>query len=150
MANSFIKVYIHYVFSTKNGEPFINADLEKKLWAYMASIATANNIRPIIINGMEDHVHVLVSLPSTITIASAIQKIKGGSSHWVSKNSPELIDFEWQVGYGAFSVSHYDLDKTINYIKGQKEHHMESSFKDEYVHLLKENNIEYDEKYLWG
>ena len=150
MANSFLKVYIHYVFSTKNCEPFITPSFEKKLWAYMATIARDNNIESLIINGMEDHVHVLVSLPSTITIAHAIQQVKGISSLWVSRNFKELSEFEWQVGYGAFSISHYDLNKTINYIKKQKEHHKEYSFKKEYVHLLEENNIEYEEKYLWG
>ncbi len=150
MANSYLKVYVHYVFSTKNGEAFIHPDLEKQLWAYMASIAKSNQVHPILINGMPDHAHVLVSLPSTVTIATAIQKIKGSSSHWVSQNFSELSDFEWQIGYGAFSVSHYDLNKVIQYIKNQKEHHKIHSFREEYLHLLKENEVKYDEKYLWG
>ena len=150
MANSFLKVFIHYVFSTKNHEPFITSSLENKLWAYMASVAREIDVEPLIINGIEDHAHVLVSLPATITIAKAIQKIKGVSSLWVSKTFEEFSDFEWQVGYGAFSISHYDLNKTINYIKNQKEHHRTHSFKEEYIDLLKKNNIIYDEKYLWG
>lgn len=147
--SSFIRVYIHYVFSTKNREPFIVPDLEAKLWAYMGGVARKNNMVALIINGTEDHAHVLLSLPSTITIAKAIQVVKGGSSHWVHQTFPEFQDFEWQKGYGAFSVSHFDLNKTIDYIKNQKIHHANRSFKEEYLDLLKEHELDYEVRYLW-
>ena len=147
--SSFIRVYVHYVFSTKNHEPFIVSELEKKLWAYMGGIARANNMKAIAINGTEDHAHVLLSLPSTITIAKAIQVVKGGSSHWVHQTFPEYRDFEWQKGYGAFSVSHFDLDRIIAYIKNQKKHHAVEDSKTEYIDLLNKHQIEYDEKYIW-
>ncbi len=150
MANSYLKVYIHYVFSTKYREPLISPSFEKQLWAYMATIAREIHVEPIAINGTEDHVHVLVSLPSTVTIAQAIKKIKAVSSLWISKTFEELSAFEWQVGYGAFSISHYDLQKTIQYIKKQKEHHKVSNFEHEYIRLLEENNIEYERKYFLG
>jgi REP element-mobilizing transposase RayT len=123
---------------------------EKQLWAYMAGISKEINVDPIIINGVEDHVHFLASLPATITIADVMQKVKGVSSLWVSRTFKNMTDFEWQVGYGAFSISHYDLKKTIKYIKNQKEHHKTDSFENEYIRLLKENDIDYDEKYLLG
>ena len=147
--SSFIRVYIHYVFSTKGREPYIVPELEKRLWTYMGGIARNNNMQALAINGTEDHTHVLLSLPSTITIAKAIQLVKGGSSHWVHQSFPEYQDFEWQKGYGAFSVSHYDIQKTINYIKNQKKHHAKQGFKEEYLKLLDEHNIEYDVRYLW-
>jgi len=150
MANSYLQVYVHYVFSTKNREPLIDSRMENELWKYMVGVAKSNNINPVIINGTDDHVHVLVSLPSTITIAKAIQQIKGASSFWVNKYFDETTDFEWQVGYGAFSVAHSNLKTTISYIKNQKEHHKLHSFEDEYVELLKKNDVSYDEKYLWG
>ena len=150
MANSYLKVFIHYVFSTKNHEPFISSAIEQRLWAYMANVAREINVEPLIINGTKNHAHVLVSLPTTVTIAQVVKKIKGVSSLWVSRTFEELSDFEWQIGYGAFSVSSYNLDMMFQYIKNQKEHHKEASFEEEYLHLFKENHIEYDEKYLWG
>ncbi len=150
MANSYLKVFIHYVFSTKNHEPFISPEIEQRLWAYMASAAREINVEPLIINGTKNHAHVLVSLPATVTIAQVIKKVKAVSSLWVSRTFEELSDFEWQIGYGAFSVSFYNLDTIFQYIKNQKEHHKEASFEEEYLHLFKENHIEYDEKYLWG
>ena len=145
---SFINVYIHYVFSTKNREPYIVPELEARLWAYMGGIAKKNNMKAIAINGTEDHAHVLLSLPSTITIAKAIQVVKGGSSHWVHQTFPEFQDFEWQKGYGAFSISHYDLHKTIAYIKNQKKHHGVEDFKTEFLDLLHKHHIKYNEKYI--
>ncbi len=150
MSNSYLKVYIHYVFSTKRREPLISPVFEKQLWAYMVTIAREINVEPLIINGVEDHVHMLVSIPSTITIAEVMKKIKAVSSLWISRTFKGFEDFEWQAGYGAFSISHYDLNKTIRYIKNQKEHHRKNSFEKEYIQLLKENQIEYDEKYLFG
>lgn len=150
MANSYLQVYVHYVFSTKNREPFIDSRMEAKLWKYMAGVAKSNNLNPIIINGTENHAHVLVSLPSTITIAKAIQQIKGASSFWMNNNLDEISDFEWQVGYGAFSIAYTNLKNTITYIKNQKEHHKTQSFEKEYVELLQNYGVPYDEKYLWG
>ena len=88
--SSFIRVYIHYVFSTKDREPYIVPELEERLWEYMGGIARKNNMVALIINGTEDHAHVLLSLPSTITIAKAIQVVKGGSSHWVHQTFHEF------------------------------------------------------------
>ncbi|RLD40661.1 MAG: transposase [Bacteroidetes bacterium] len=105
-------------------------------------------MKAIAINGTEDHAHVLLFLPSTITIAKAIQVVKGGSSHWVHQTFPEYHDFEWQKGYGAFSVSHFDLDKIIAYTKNQKKHHAVEDSKTEYLDLLNKHQIEYDEKYI--
>ena len=149
MANSFIKVYVHCVFSTKNREAVITPFLEKKLWGYMASVSREINVDPIAINGVADHVHVLLSLPSTVTIAKAMQKIKGVSSLWVSRTFEGFETFEWQAGYGAFSISHYDLFKTIKYIKNQHKHHRTNTFKEEFIDLLEQNHVEYEEKYLW-
>jgi len=147
--SSFVKIYIHYAFSTKNREHFIVPELENRLWAYMGGVAKRNNLTAIAINGTEDHAHVLLSLPSTITIAHAIQLVKGASSNWVHKTFPEYQDFEWQKGYGAFSISHYDLEKTINYIKNQKKRHQTQDYKSEFLELLKEHDIDYDERYIW-
>jgi REP element-mobilizing transposase RayT len=99
--------------------------------------------------GVADHVHVLLSLPSTIAIAKAVQLIKGGSSKWVHDTFPEHRLFGWQVKYGASGVSVSQLDKIIQYIKNQAEHHHKMSFQEEFLALLKKHRIAYDERYLW-
>jgi len=134
--SSLISVNIHYVFSTKNREPHIDPKLADRLWAYMGGIAKENNMKALIINGMEVHAHVLLTLPSTITIAKSIQLIKGGSSYWVHRTFPEYQHFEWQKGYGAFSVGQSNISKTINYIKNQKKHHQNKDLKNEFLGLL--------------
>ncbi len=114
--SSYIRIYIHYVFSTKNREPLITPELENCLWPYMIGIAQKNNMEAIAVNGTEDHVHILLSLPSTITISQAIKLIKGGSSHWIHQTFPDFQNFAWQIGYGAFSVNHSNLKQVVTYI----------------------------------
>ena len=106
-------------------------------------------MKAIEIGGMPDHVHILLSLPSTISIAKALQLIKGGSSKWVHDTFPEHRLFGWQVKYGAFAVSVSLLEKTIEYIKNQAQHHQKLTFKQEFVALLKKHRVAYDERYLW-
>jgi len=106
-------------------------------------------MKAIEIGGIADHVHVLLSLPSTLPIAKALQLLKGGSSKWVHDTFPEHHLFGWQVKYGAFSVSVSQLDRTIAYIKGQPEHHRRMSFQEEFLALLKKHRVAYDERYLW-
>ena len=101
------------------------------------------------IGGVEDHVHILLSMPSTMAIAKALQLIKGGSSKWVHDTFPEHRLFGWQVKYGSFSVSVSQMDKIIAYIKDQTIHHRKMTFQEEFVALLKKHRIHYDERYLW-
>jgi putative transposase len=150
MAHSYINVLIHYVFSTKNREKLISPEIQDRLWAYMGGIARENNMKALAIGGVKDHAHVFLSLPSTISIAKAIQLVKGGSSKWVHDTFSSHENFAWQEGYGAFSVSVSSINWTINYIKNQKEHHRQKDFQKEYLAFLNKHNIEYDEKYIWG
>ena len=106
-------------------------------------------MKAIEIGGVEDHIHILLSLPSTMAVAKALQWIKGGSSKWIHETFPEQRLFAWQEEYGAFSVSVSQLDKTIAYIKGQEAHHRKMTFQEEFLALLKKHRIEYDERYLW-
>jgi len=106
-------------------------------------------MKAIEIGGVPDHVHILLSLPSTISIAKALQLIKGGSSKWVHGTFPEHRLFGWQVKYGAFGVSVSLLDKTIQYIQTQEDHHRKMTFQEEFLALLKKQRIDYDERYLW-
>jgi putative transposase len=147
MAKTYTSLNIHYVFSTKNRAPIIVGHLRERLWAFMGGIARENQMKAHCIGGITDHVHLLVSMPTTLSIAKGIQLIKGGASAWVHKTFPEMPHFAWQEGYGAFSISH--LDETIAYINNQEEHHRHKSFQEEYLAFLKKHEIDYDEKYLW-
>jgi REP element-mobilizing transposase RayT len=112
-------------------------------------IARQNKMKALEIGGVEDHVHLLLSLPATMTVSKAMQLIKGGSSKWVHETFPEHRLFAWQEEYGAFSVSVSQLEKTIEYIRGQEAHHRKMTFQEEFLALLKRHRIEYDERYLW-
>src|SRR5436190_12752162 len=114
---SYVNMHLHCVFSTKERRPMITPDLRDRLWPYLGGIARENKMKAIEVGGMPDHVHVLLSLPSTASIAKAMQLIKGGSSKWVHDTFPEHRHFSWQVKYGAFGVSVSLLDKTIQYIE---------------------------------
>ena len=106
-------------------------------------------MKAVEIGGVADHIHILLSLPPTLAISKAMQLIKGGSSKWIHETFPEQRTFAWQEEYGVFSVSVSQLDKTIEYIKGQEAHHRKMTFQEEFLALLKKHRIEYDERYLW-
>ena len=146
---SYVSSYFHCVFSTKERHPMIPPELRDRLWPFLGGIARQNQMKAIEVGGMPDHVHLLLSLRSTLSIAKALQLIKGGSSKWVHDTFPEHRCFRWQVKYGAFSVSVSQLDKTIQYFKRQEEHHRKMTFQEEFVALLKRHRINYDERYLW-
>ena len=150
MAHSYTNILIHYIFSTKNRERIITEKFQERLHPYLGGIARENNMRALAIGGVEDHVHLLVSLPPTLAVAKAIQLIKGGSSKWVHDTFPTLDKFKWQEGYGAFSVSVSKVENTIAYILGQKEHHRKKTFQEEYITFLRKHNVEYDQRFIWG
>jgi len=140
---------MHYIFSTKQRRGLITPDIRDRLWAYMGGIARENNMRSLAIGGTADHVHILIMLPSTLTIAKAIQLIKGGASKWVHDTFAEHQDFAWQEGYAAFSVSMSRLEATTSYIARQEDHHRTRTFEEEYLEFLDRYGIEYERKYVF-
>ena len=150
MANSYICCYVHYIFSTKNRESFINSEIQSRLYEYIGGIAKENGMRSLSIGGTENHVHILLSLSATITIAKAVQLIKGGSSYWIHQTFGELKHFAWQDGYGAFAVSPSLIDKTVEYIQNQKKHHRVKTFEEEYIAFLEKFGVDYDKAYVFG
>jgi REP element-mobilizing transposase RayT len=146
---SFVSSYHHCVFSTKERRRLIPAQLRDRLWPFLGVIARQNQMTAIEIGGMPDHVHILLALPSTVSIAKALQLIKGGSSKCVHDTFPEHRLFKWQVKYGAFSVSVSQLDKIVEYIRNQEAHHKKMTFQEEFLALLKKHRVAYDERYLW-
>jgi putative transposase len=149
MGNTFISLNYHFVFSTKNRERWISHDIEERVWNFLGGIARENGMKPMLVGGMPDHVHISVGLPTTLSVAKALQLIKGGSSKWMKDTFPEMRGFGWLDGYGAFSVSKSNLAALAAYIEGQREHHKRMTFKEEFVSLLVRHGIEYEEKYLW-
>jgi len=146
---SYVSANFHCVFSTKERRPLITPDIQERLWPFLGGIARQNDIKALAIGGVADHVHMLISIPSTMPIAKAMQLIKGGSSKWVHETFPHLQLFNWQKKYGAFSVSVSQLDKTVDYIRFQEAHHKKLTFQEEFVALLKKHRIDFDERYLW-
>jgi len=150
MAHSYVNNLLHYVFSTKDRRKIITPDLQERLWPYLGGIARENGMKALAIGGVEDHVHLLLSLPATLSVAKAIQLIKGGSSKWIHETFPTKRSFAWQEGYGAFSVSISHVKDTIAYIQKQAEHYRKQTFQEEFLLFLKKHGIEYDERYVWG
>jgi len=146
---SYVSSHYHCVFSTKGRRPLISTELRERLWPFLGGIARQHRMKAIEVGGMADHIHLLLSLPSTLSIAKALQLIKGGSSKWVHETFPQHRLFGWQVKYGAFGVSVSQLDKIIQYIKSQENHHRKMTFQEEFLALLKKHRVEYDKRYLW-
>jgi len=140
---------MHCVFSTKERLHLISPELESRLWPYLGGIARENKMKAMAIGGTLDHLHALLSLPSTMSFAKAVQLIKGGSSKWIHDTFPEHRSFAWQEGYGAFSVSVSHVEKTITYIENQPEHHRTRTFEEEFIAFLKKHRVQYDERYVW-
>lgn len=140
---------MHCVFSTKERRPLITSELQTRLFPYIGGIARKNKMNLIAAGGVEDHVHLLISLSKTLDIAHAMQLIKGGSSKWVHDEFPEHRSLEWQEGYGAFSIGIGEVERTVKYINDQAEHHKSKDFKTEFISFLDRHLIEYDESYVF-
>lgn len=149
MPHSYVSNLMHCVFSTKERLPLITPELEARLWPYMGGIAREYKMKAIAIGGTADHLHTLLSLPATMSFAKAVQLIKGGSSKWIHDTFREHRKFAWQEGYGAFSVSSSQAEKTIAYIQRQKEHHRKRNFQNEFIDLLDKHGVEYDRRYVF-
>jgi putative transposase len=135
MAHSYVSALFHCVFSTKERRKTITEDIQERLWMYMGGIARKNKMRALAVGGVEDHVHLLLSISTTISIAKAMQLVKGGSSTWVHDSFPEHHQFEWQEGYGAFSIGIAQVPDTKTYIANQREHHRTKTFQENSSHF---------------
>ncbi len=138
MAHATVQNFLHIVFSTKDRLKLIPKDKQARVWAYMAGICHQQKIFVHEIGGMEEHVHMLIQLPPTITLAGAVLNIKASSSKWMGKR------FAWQRGYGAFSVCKSTLNKVASYIRNQEAHHRKMSYEEEFIALLEKHGVEYD------
>jgi putative transposase len=145
----FSQVYIHLVFSPRGREACIREEIQKEIYSYISKIITKKNHKSININGMPDHIHILVGFNQTTTISDLVRDIKRSSSLYINENKLVGTKFQWQEGYGVFSYSRSHLNRIYNYIENQKIHHQKRTFKDEYLESLQKFEIPYDTQYLF-
>ncbi|HEY4755387.1 MAG TPA: IS200/IS605 family transposase [Ignavibacteriaceae bacterium] len=139
---SFIKIYVHYVWSTKNRYSFLTDDIRSNVFQHIKENARTKNIFIDFINGYTDHVHCLISLNDDLSIGKIAQLIKGESSYWINKNKLKTVKFEWQDEYLAIGVGDDKIQDVRNYIAGQEEHHKKVTFQQEYEKFIKRYGFE--------
>jgi putative transposase len=149
MSGNYLCVNLHLVWSTKERRALIHPEWANRLYAYLGGIAQSMNAKLILANGEPDHVHLYISMPSTITIAELINTLKANSSRWIHQTFPNRRLFSWQAGYAAFSVSRSQEPAVIDYIRNQQMHHRKKSFQEEFLKLLNRHGIEYDPRYVF-
>ena len=150
MPQSLVQLYVHLVFSTKRRQPFLrDLAFRERTHAYLVGICNNQDSPSLRIGGVEDHIHILCRLSKTLDVSALIRELKRDSSKWIKEQNPRLQDFEWQAGYGAFSVSPSHVAALSKYIANQVEHHRQESFQDEFRRLCKKYGVEIDERYLW-
>jgi REP element-mobilizing transposase RayT len=149
MAGTYSQVYIHIVFAVKDRECLISKNWKDDLHKYIAGIIKGKNQKPIIINGMPDHIHAFVGLHPSMAISDLVRDIKNNSSKFINEQKWVRGKFFWQEGYGVFSYSHSHINAVYQYIKNQEGHHKKRTFREEYLELLKKFEIKYDGKYLF-
>jgi len=149
MAGSYSQIYLQYVFAVKGRQNLLQEPWREEVFKYISGIIKGKNQKPIIVNGVSDHVHVFVGLKPAMPIPDLIRDIKNNSSNFINENKWVKGKFSWQKGYGVFSYSHSQIDNVYRYIANQEAHHEKKTFKDEYIDFLVKSGIDYDERYLF-
>ena len=149
MANTFSQIYIQAVFAVSSRQSLIKAEFKEELFKYVTGIVRNQGQKLISINGMPDHIHILIGLKPAMAFADLVREIKADSSNFVNEKKFVHGKFSWQEGYGAFSYGHSQLDAVIRYIQNQEQHHSRSSFRTEYLTLLRRFDIAFEEKYVF-
>src|SRR5262245_19582280 len=149
MPQSLSSILIHLVFSTKHREPFIIESIETDLHEYLGGVFRECQCPSLLIGGDKDHVHALFSLSRTWSVSILAEKIKSSSSKWIKEKGTEFRSFQWQAGYGAFSIGQSGIEDVKKYIADQKEHHRKFSFQHEFRVLCRKYKVDIDERYVW-
>jgi putative transposase len=146
---SHTSLWYHIVFSTRNREPCLDPGMRPRLFEYLGGAVRGEGGTALAINGVADHVHLLVRLRSDTAVSAVVGAIKANSSGWIHRTLPGYAGFAWQTGYGAFTVSASQVGKVREYIENQEEHHRVRTYQEEFLAFLKAHGIEYDERYVW-
>jgi putative transposase len=149
MANTFSQIYIQTVFAVSNRQSLIKPEFKEQLYKYVSGIVRNQGQKLIAINGVADHVHILIGLRPAMALADLVREIKADSSNFINKERLVHGRFNWQEGYGAFSYGHSQLNRIIHYIQNQEKHHRRNSFRNEYLTLLKKFDIAFEDKYVF-
>ena len=149
MADTYTQIHIHFVFAVKFRDGIIQSKWKEDLYKYMTGIIQNNNHKFLAINGMPDHIHILIGLRPAQSISDLMKEVKQSSSKWINQNKLTNGHFEWQEGYGAFSYSKSQINQVVSYIQNQELHHKKKTFKEEYLDFLKKFEIDYDEKFIF-
>ncbi|MGH7595815.1 MAG: IS200/IS605 family transposase [bacterium] len=149
MANTYTQIYIHVVFAVQGRQNLIPKEHKEELHKYITGIVKNKGQKLIAINSMPDHVHVFIGMKPSIALSDLVGDIKTGSSTFINEKKWIREKFNWQVGFGAFSYGHSQIDVVVKYIQDQEEHHAKKSFREEYLNMLNKFNVAYDEKYLF-
>jgi putative transposase len=150
MPHSFVHLLVHVIFSTKGRAPDLTPEISSRLFPYIGGIVKKLGAVPQIVNGPADHVHLLLALPATASLAEVMRVVKTNSSRWLHEQYPARRLFCWQSGYAAFTVSASRANEVSNYIRSQQEHHRKLSFQEEFLMLLKKHGLEYDGRDVWS
>ena len=149
MANTYTQLYIHLIFSPKNREAFIKKEWKNELEKYITAVVQNRQHKLLAIGTMPDHIHIFIGYNLNETIPILVEDIKTSSNNWIKQQRLSKSKFEWQRGYGAFSHSHSQIDTVVKYIRNQEVHHQNKTFKEEYLEILRKNEIEFKDEYLF-
>ncbi len=149
MANSYTQCYFHMVFAVKNREALIKKEWKDELEKYITGIVQTHRHKMLAIGSMPDHIHIFIGYNVNQLIPDLVEQIKTSSNAWIKEKKLSKFKFEWQKGYGAFTCSRSHIDREIKYVKSQEEHHKKKIFKQEYMQMLTENDVEYHNQYLF-
>lgn len=148
MPNTYTQLYAHLVFAVKGRGNLISVNWKEKLFQYITGIITNKKQKLMVINGMPDHLHILIGFKPDCNLSNLVRDIKANSSRWINENKYVMGKFEWQIGFGAFSIGKSQIQNTIQYILNQEEHHKKTTFREEYIKFLNAYQIDFNHEYL--
>ncbi|MCF2445068.1 IS200/IS605 family transposase [Dyadobacter sp. CY345] len=149
MAGTFSQLYVQVVFAVQDRENLIRKEFRTEIFEYIAGIIKGKNQKPIIVNGVGDHIHVFVGIRPSMSVSDLVRDIKNNSSNFINSKKFVKGKFSWQEGYGAFSYGQSQIESVFNYIKNQESHHQKQTFREEYLDMLVKFQVQYDDKYLF-
>ncbi len=149
MSNTYTQIHIQVVFAVKHRAALIAPEWRNSLFKYMTTVLKNEGHKPLAIGGVGNHIHILFGFRPTQSLSSLVLKLKRETSEWINKEGFTKFRFQWQEGYGAFSYSKRDVPRVIEYIHNQEEHHAKRPFREEYLDMLRKNDIEYNERYIF-
>jgi REP element-mobilizing transposase RayT len=149
MPQSLSRILIHLIFSTKHRMPVLSPSISRELHLYLSGVLRNHDCPPLVVGGVEDHIHLVFGLSRTHSISEIVEKVKTSSSKWIKTKGAEFSQFHWQNGYGAFSVSHSQAHHVVRYVQSQDRHHRLKTFQQEFRAFLEQHHVAFDEAYVW-